>query len=341
MQRIFNNTDCYKSKLFSRKIQDACKLFLIELEKHLRMTYWSELYDSDTKLTSLEVFKDYYENLRPSIDLNKIFVIEEDIWTSYLNAIILGTDYSNFSPAGNPFTLNNKFDVDMRWGLKRCPIKQVLNSSYESASLSPIHSHNIKEKQHAKFEVFKQLNLPKKAVPKFKEHIIKFTKKENIDKKLLRKFRKYLKDLLKKNSLPLVSEFWKSFIVENLLPPISYKFPGTGENVKFKSFNTKYLLWLFSHEGGVELYNQFVVNKSKEIYQLFEDIVAGNQQDEIDLRSYINSLANLYSNSDSPKENSQINNSQGNSLKEPVSSSKEQEVKSDVEKENVSVSSKT
>lgn len=76
----------------------------------------------------------------------------------------------------------------------------------------------------------------------------------NLCKKIVRKFRKYLKS----NKKDINYSFWNAFCRENYLPPFKT------EDFEFKSFSRIYLNWLFSHEGGVELYNEFVRNKGDE-----------------------------------------------------------------------------
>jgi len=98
----------------------------------------------------------------------------------------------------------------------------------------------------------------KNLVPFLKEFKPRFLKKENIDKKILRKFRNYVKLLYKEDRSILDSydrSFWKGFITSNLLPPMKYE--DDLNKVQFKSFNTKYLLWLFSKEGCVNLFRKF------------------------------------------------------------------------------------
>jgi hypothetical protein len=126
-----------------------------------------------------------------------------------------------------------------------------------------------------------------------KEQTIKFTKRENVDKKILRKFKKYLKELKKKNKLPKVSEFWNLFIIENLMPPMALQNSAINENVNFKSFNTIYILWLFSHLGGVELYDIFLAENKNAIISAFESLLI-DEEDRKTLDNYVNNFAHLY-----------------------------------------------
>jgi len=132
-----------------------------------------------------------------------------------------------------------------------------------------------------------------------KDLIVKFTKRENVDKKILRKFRKFLKDTNKKGQLPELTTFWGIFTHDNLLPPVDFNNVNLGENVSFKSFNTTYMMWLFSHDGGVPLYELFLNSKHEQIFAMFNDLVK-SEQDECELKNYIINFAHIYSGKDIP-----------------------------------------
>ena len=131
----------------------------------------------------------------------------------------------------------------------------------------------------------------------------KFLKKENIDKKIFRKFRKFVKSLYKENINSEIfkknPEFWKKFYVKNLLPPVSIV-GKNGETIIHKSFNSSYLIWLFSQEGTTELYKLFKEKESKKIIQNFIDgsnlKEANDNDDEIKkLKDYIEYVPEIYS----------------------------------------------
>jgi hypothetical protein len=134
-------------------------------------------------------------------------------------------------------------------------------------------------------------------VMKYKAKIIQnqltFTKRENVDKRLLRQFRKFLIKLYRKQKLPVLNEFWKTFISKNLLPPVDFNSPLLKEDIAFKSFSLNYSAWLFSHEGGIELYNLFVKSEGGNILRIFKDVI-NNEQEDKELRCYINDYAVHY-----------------------------------------------
>jgi hypothetical protein len=272
------------------KIQETCKLFLIVLEDYLRFTFWTDYYNENTNYSCFEIFKDYYEDANFYIDRNKLFKIEEDIWMTYSSNVIMIEENppTMFNMDNYGFHCNflpyDEMDLDFN-----DEVFQVIKpKEYESYSVTGT-LNTYQEKQSTKSS--------KKSVkkqPAMKDLIIKFTKRENVDKKILRKFRKFLKDLSKKNKLPVTNDFWTIFVHENLLPPVQYNNSDLGEEINFKSFNTTYMLWLFSHDSGIELYDLFLDQKMIQVYEMFTDIVK-TQQDDAELKNYIKYFAHIYS----------------------------------------------
>jgi hypothetical protein len=106
----------------------------------------------------------------------------------------------------------------------------------------------------------------KDKLPFLKEFNPLFMKKENIDKKLIRKFRKFLKAQFDRNFEGLDHsdiQFISNFINVYALPPMKYF--EKNEEIEFKSFNKKYLTWLFSKSGISELYLDFIEGHGKYI----------------------------------------------------------------------------
>lgn len=136
------------------------------------------------------------------------------------------------------------------------------NLSVSTDVLNPIVLNNFNNFQS--FQPFKMVdvvynenneNSPKKTLDiKFKK-----MKRENVDKKVIRTFRRFLKYEYRSQN-PFITNivnnnsFWKDFIMDNLVPPFFYQV----ENKKFKSFNTKYKIWLFEHKFSQNLYEIFI-----------------------------------------------------------------------------------
>ena len=109
----------------------------------------------------------------------------------------------------------------------------------------------------------------------------------NLCKKIVRKFKKYLKLNLKEINYP----FWNSFCRENYLPPFKL------EDIEFKSFSRIYLNWLFSHEGGVELYNEFIRNKGdEELNSIYDNYGIHDLEEKQDLQNFLKKFAIFFSN---------------------------------------------
>ena len=131
----------------------------------------------------------------------------------------------------------------------------------------------------------------------------KFLKKENIDKKIFRRFRKFVKALYKTNrNLPMFVKnplFWKKFYVKNLLPPVKIILKENGHLIEHKSFNTQYLIWLFSQEGTSELFEMFSKNEMNNIINNFVEEYNLRESKEPDIiekiKHYIKNIPEIYS----------------------------------------------
>ena len=131
----------------------------------------------------------------------------------------------------------------------------------------------------------------------------KFLKKENINKKIFRRFRKFFKSYYKNNkNSPIISKnelFWKKFFINNLLPPVKIE-ENEGEIIEHKSFNTKYLLWLFNQEGTNELFKLFIEKEKENIINNFiseYNLHKSNEPNIIEkISKYIDYIPEIYDN---------------------------------------------
>jgi hypothetical protein len=144
------------------------------------------------------------------------------------------------------------------------------------------------------------------------------TKKENVNKKIIRFFKKYLKTSLKNKTInftSLVNEtklnsFWMEFIHENIFPPCERMFKG--ETVQFRSFNEKYINYIFSHSRGVELYNKMLSTQRVELINAVKKSINSASMDkdtEEFIEEYINSFPFTFEGKDFTY-NHELNNSQ-------------------------------
>jgi len=132
----------------------------------------------------------------------------------------------------------------------------------------------------------------------------KFIKRENIDKKITRNFRRFLIITNKKRFDTLedrYNTFWARFIKENLLPPMKFVDKDKIEKVDFRSFNTNYMVWLFSKAQAKELYEQFINSRGNAIMSIFKEIAeesTGNKENNTNeleqIQNYIYDLHNIY-----------------------------------------------
>lgn len=200
---------------------------------------------------------------------------------------------------------------DCKWRME----ENLLDSSFESdITLISDSKHEDKEllsviKEEAYFPDPKKdpssnfISLSRKVVPKIekvarlknqipflKSFHPKFIKKENIDKKILRKFRKVLKKDVKINEVKdnIDYDFIASFVVKNLLPPMKY------EETEFKSFNTKFLVWLFSKNGMEEIYDKFVNEYGISLWASFVETYNLNEEEPEIIDSLLYYIKNMH-----------------------------------------------
>ncbi len=112
-------------------------------------------------------------------------------------------------------------------------------------------------------------------------------RKINFTKKIVRKFKKYLKTRLDS----IRYEFWVSFVKENYLPPFKLD-----NNIEYKSFSQSYLKWLFNHEGGIELYNDYIVQKGDfEIKRMLDFYSIKDEFQKEKMEKYFREFALIFS----------------------------------------------
>jgi hypothetical protein len=295
IQKILANDGCVKSRTFSLKTHEACKLFLLVLEDYLRITYWSGFYHSSTAYTCFDLFRDYYDSNPFLIDRNKLFIIEQEIWNEYMS-INTNNNIHERRRSSLLMSLDN-----MLWTTNYCEDEINLNIDFDGIKPRPCASADISPKK--KFITFKTAKTSprKKQKPVLKELIIKFTKRENVDKKIFRRFRKFVKDT--PDELVADNKFWQLFAMKNLLPPVDYSDPAGGESVCFKSFNTSYSMWLFGHKDSVTLYEKFLQANGNFIISLYKELCK-SKEEENELKMYIYNLAYIYAPSNSNSESS-------------------------------------
>ena len=144
----------------------------------------------------------------------------------------------------------------------------------------------------------------KNRIPFLKTFNPKFLKKENIDKKIFRRFRNFVRDKYDVSQSLFFDHdrvFWKEFCQKNLLPPMKYTNPINNRTIEFKSFNTKYFLWLFNQKGTFVFFNLFLQNQGESVLKSFVteyNLESSSEEGIIQkLKTYINSIPMIYSSS--------------------------------------------
>ena len=176
--------------------------------------------------------------------------------------------------------LGNEIEFNMN-NSEECNMNDISNSNTSSCI-----ELNLKKINSKKFEE-KRENSPIMNNDKQKFNLNNKIRRVNLCKKIVRKFKKYLK----KNIKDITDSFWTSFCRENYLPPFKK------EEVEFKSFSQIYLNWLFSHQGGIELYSQFIRNSGEEeLIKIYSSYNVNDPEDKITIKKFFINFAAFFAN---------------------------------------------
>ena len=207
---------------------------------------------------------------------------------------------------------------------------RILENEIESNLMDNFNNseeyNNISDTSNYNTSIYNELNRNKINIKKFEEkreiqsinnNTQKFSlnnkiRRVNLCKKIVRRFKKYLK----KNIKEITYSFWTSFCRENYLPPFKL------EEVEFKSFSQLYLNWLFSHHGGIELYNQFISNSgTEELNKIYLNYNVKDPDDQLSIKNFFINFPMYFTNlkinetrnnSDTGNNEDNINNIQNN-----------------------------
>ncbi len=263
---------------FFEYIKEKNQIFHIEKNFKIKDNSINNIFEEEQKN---EIYNPFQMEMDIENDLKKNSIdhknSEENNSNSYLMTTDLSTSdfYHNINNNMNKIKNNNFND-------------NFINDSYSNFNK---YSRDYFPKMTFKNERFKNSD------PFLKNFNPKFLKKENIDKKIFRKFRNFVKEKFQKEPNNIIfsfeSEFWKNFCFTNLLPPMKYK------DYEFKSFNTKYFLWLFSRFGSVNLFKQFIEEKGNLVIENFINEYNLENSTEINiiekLKEYLNRIPIIYS----------------------------------------------
>lgn len=208
---------------------------------------------------------------------------------------------------------SNSFNVTQQEAIYN-PLSTLSEIPIEDADETPIPNNTITliSDPNSNYHVYskhpsqkkdKSKNSFKSENPFLKDFNPKFLKKENIDKKILRRFRAYIKEINQKTPDYLETfekTFWNDFSDIKLLPPMQYT-ESPNKLVEFKSFNTKYLSWLFSKNGAAELFNSFVQQQGNDflnsLIENYESKISKEHGIIEKLKAYLFQIPELYSQS--------------------------------------------
>jgi hypothetical protein len=229
----------------------------------------------------------YEKNKFVTIDDKKSFD-EKNEEVEYLSDLEDEIIYGNLDLIKNDSIYTNKFSRRIKHG-------NIYNNQ------SNILSSNLVKDQMSNYNMYKKNFIPKyrkietlkDKIPLLKNFNPPYTKRANIDKKILRKFKLFLKENYLEDIC--ISNFWQKFIKENIFPPMKIN-DDKGGCIEFKSFNTKYLIWLFNQEGAYELYEEFLRIVGQDIFNsLVQDYeIENNAKEKENLEFYFFNLAEAF-----------------------------------------------
>lgn len=151
-------------------------------------------------------------------------------------------------------------------------------TSVEESKECTEHSYKNKTKKNTKLNSLKNFTF-------------KHLKKENIDKKTLRKFRKYLSVRLKQVDSQFISKLILDFANGLMFPPF------TLQDISFKSFNSSYLIWLFSNKEIFEFFEEYIeLSLNKLVEFLIYTFKVDDKEEICTLENYLKQMALIYSN---------------------------------------------
>jgi len=111
-----------------------------------------------------------------------------------------------------------------------------------------------KELPQIDYETNKLNKIKNCKLSSLKSFNFKSFKRENMDKRIIRRFRKYIELQIKQNENTNYNYCFNSFIEKKLFPPFTLEY-----GVSFKSFNTSYMLWLFSQKDIPKAFDDFIL----------------------------------------------------------------------------------
>jgi hypothetical protein len=183
------------------------------------------------------------------------FIDENELLKIKKNIISL-----KFSKSNNSISYNNSTTKESTFNINSN--KSVLNDNKKLFNVTKqgddFLSSNLKLNMSSCFLSYK----PKRGRKKL---LLNGIKTEVIDKTFLREFKKYLKTKQKEYAKILEEDpiFWKEFLSSSSPP---FTFMSGGEKIEFKSYNKKFLKFIFSKPSANKLYSLFVNDKKDIVY---------------------------------------------------------------------------
>lgn len=289
----------------------------LELEK-VMIEYIHSNFNDSNNINNLKLFEEYSFIMQESIiykpfENNKS--ITEEI-TNLSEAISLNNRRKSFPQQTSSNSLNSlAFSLEESSYLLSTSFKstnnQVIKLLYQpNFNFGKIDSNDPNLNLNLLSRKTGQMIEKNKSLRRNNDFLLEFNpkaiKKQNLDKKIIRIFNAYVKQVFdidgsigkqhksttnNENELSLELQFVSNFAGKKFVPPFVF------QNKVFKSYNAKYLAWLFNNRLLRQLYSEFCEEYSKQItetiiqeYNLRENEPLVCKQ----LHYYITNLASIY-----------------------------------------------
>ena len=273
------NNWVYKNKYFEKLIKKSNLFHQIDI---LNKYFDKFLYEID------KVIRNYLENkekLNNSSIIKKNNIDLNNINNNSIENLSTQDEFSDFEDEFKPKIIEENIEnYDIQKNKKNFETKEEINTN-------KIIKKN-KKKDNKPQIIFNQIPFLSSFKPTY-------VKRELLDKTIIRQFRKYFIESSHKKNYGLIKQpsdnsFLILFKNQNILPPVNYVNGNTGEVVIFKSFNTKFLLWLFSKEGIKEIYFNFLRDEGNDLINEISRYYDVNDNEKEKLNYYINNLPNIF-----------------------------------------------
>ncbi len=288
-EKILDNI-CYLSKEINIKER---RIFLY-LTRNLNLIIRKSTFFDMLKIKYLNSIKElsYYEGSIKKEDIWFLYP-EDEILYYYVIFWMISGKFVNFDAYIQVCPLTYKFkDQEINENSINTTISLFFNvKNTEKSELTELSVKSNGGKNIFKIIKNKPLTKKREKYGKINYKIdFRFFKRENIDKKLMRNFRKTMRTINKNN---YSTNFEENFLKGCFTPPFSKTI--NDKLICFRTCNTTYLRWLFSHGEIFNIWNTFIDIKFDKMIPYLSTCYKVTDEEEIEkLRIYLRNFTSCY-----------------------------------------------